>query len=44
MGWLIGAIVVFCCIGVPLILLWRKRRHSSTAIPPEKNPPEEASQ
>lgn len=43
MGWLIGALIVFCCIGVPLILLWRKRRQASPATI-EENPPEEESQ
>jgi len=29
MGWLIGALILACCVGVPLVLLWRKRRAES---------------
>jgi len=29
MGWLIGGLVLACCVGVPLVLLWRKRRATS---------------
>ena len=31
MGWLIGAVILVCCIGVPLVLLWRKRRAQSSS-------------
>jgi len=31
MGWLIGVLVLVCCIGVPLVLLWRKRREQSSS-------------
>lgn len=29
MGWLIGTLILVCCVGVPLVLLWRKRRAGS---------------
>jgi uncharacterized membrane protein len=29
MGWLIGALILACCVGVPLVLLWRKRHAAS---------------
>lgn len=38
MGWLIGGLVLLCCVGLPLLLLWRKRRAEARA-PGEEPPP-----